>query len=98
MCTGNLQKVGSRLCENEMKKLRSRTAGKQNATYSPYFTQSGVHLLEIPITMLPNLFSPGGGHEGRDVGDAGDGVGTPEPLKQDAPRHQRQLEGVIVPI
>ena len=47
--------------------------------------------------MLPNLFSSGGGHEGRDVGDAGDGVRPPEPL-QEAARHQRQLERVIVPI
>ena len=38
------------LCENEMKKLRSPVpaVGKQNATFSPYFTQPGVHLLEMP--------------------------------------------------
>ena len=48
--TGNLQKVGPRFCEDEIKKLRSLlpAAGKQNTTFSPYFTQPGVHLLEIP--------------------------------------------------
>ena len=47
--TGNLYKVGTGCVKMRCALLLAE--GKQNVTSSSYFTQPGVHLLEIPCTV-----------------------------------------------
>ena len=47
--------------------------------------------------LTSNLFSSRGRHEGRDKGDPGDDIGSPEPV-QDVARHRGQFQGVVDPV